>query len=352
MGLQYRQYHRQPARIPADHGAARRAERGRRHQRLQFDQHRAGALDAGEYRRARCAQIALGEEQFGGVGDFAQAQARHLEHADLIGRTKAVFHRAQDAELLRAFAFERQHRIDHVLDHARAGDLAVLGDVADQDDGGAGFLRKPNERLRGRPHLRHRAGRRFDRVGPHGLDRIDHDQARHRAFGQGRDDVLDGGFGRQLHRRVCKAEPLGAEPHLRDRLLAGDIDGAVAGPRQEACRLRQQCRFADAGIAADEQHRAAHEAAAGDAIKLGHAGGQTRGVVTLARQAFQLEYPALAPGADRDRHRGRAGRIFFRKRIPLAAGLTLALPAVIRRAAVLADKGERGFGHRGLSRPD
>ncbi len=139
MGLQHRQHHRQPARIPAHHGAARGAERGRRHQRLQFHQHRPGAFDAGEHRRARAAEIALRQEQFGRVGDLAQAEAGHLEHADLVGRPEPVLHRAQDAELLRAFALERQHRIDHVLDHAGAGDLAVLGDVADQDDRGAGL---------------------------------------------------------------------------------------------------------------------------------------------------------------------------------------------------------------------
>ena len=195
----------------------------------------------------------------------------HLEHADLVGRAEAVLHRAQDAELLRAFAFERQHRIDHVLDHAGAGDLAVLGDMADQDDGGAGLLGEANERLRRGAHLRHRAGRGFHRVGPHGLDRIDHDQARHRAFGQGGDDILDRGFRGKLHRRIGKPEPLGAQPHLRDRFLAGDIDRAVAGAGQQAGGLRQQRRFADAGIAADQQHRAADKAAAGDAVELGHA---------------------------------------------------------------------------------
>ena len=34
---------------------------------------------------------------------------------------------------MRAVALEREHRVDHVLDHARAGDLAVLGDMADED---------------------------------------------------------------------------------------------------------------------------------------------------------------------------------------------------------------------------
>ena len=78
------------------------------------------ALDAGEDRGAGRAEIALGEKQLGRVGDFAQAAAGHLEHADLVGRAEAVLDRAQDAELVRALALEREHRVDHVLDHARA----------------------------------------------------------------------------------------------------------------------------------------------------------------------------------------------------------------------------------------
>src|SRR5262249_40580830 len=80
--------------------------------------------------------------------DLAQAEPGHLEHADLVGRAEAVLHRAQNAELVRAFALEREHRVDHVLDHARAGDLAVLGDVANQNDRRTGALGKPHHRLR------------------------------------------------------------------------------------------------------------------------------------------------------------------------------------------------------------
>ena len=83
-----------------------------------------------------------------GLATSRRPDAGHLEHADLVGRAEAVLHRAQDAELVRAFALEREHRVDHVLDHARAGDLAVLGDVADQDDGGAGALGEADQRLR------------------------------------------------------------------------------------------------------------------------------------------------------------------------------------------------------------
>src|SRR5690349_21653681 len=119
----------------------------------------------------------------------------------------------------------------------------------------------------------------------------------------------------------------------------------MTGAREQAGCLGEQGRLADAGIAADQQHRAAHEAATGDAVELGHSGRQARRLLALAGQRLQRELPAFTSGADRDRH--GAGRIFFRERIPLAAGLALALPAVVGRAAVLTDKGEGGFGHEG-----
>ena len=77
----------------------------------------------------------VAEEQLGGVGDLAQALGRHLEDADLVGGAEAVLGRAQDAEGVAAVALEIEHGVDHVLDHLRAGDLAVLGDVADEQQG-------------------------------------------------------------------------------------------------------------------------------------------------------------------------------------------------------------------------
>ena len=64
--------------------------------------------------------------------------------------------------------------------------------------------------------------------------------------------------------------------------------------------------------------------------------------MALAAQAFELERAALALGANGD---GNGARIFLSERVPLAAGVAFALPAVVRRAAILADKGEGGFGH-------
>jgi len=73
MGLEHGEHHREPARVPPHHRPARRCERSRRHQRLQFHQHRAGALDAGEDGCPRTTEVAFGEKQFGRIGDFAQA---------------------------------------------------------------------------------------------------------------------------------------------------------------------------------------------------------------------------------------------------------------------------------------
>ena len=170
--------------------------------------------------------------------------------------------------MVAAFALEIEHGVDHVLDDARAGDLAFLGDVADQHDRRARRLGVADHRLRRGAHLGHRAGRGFGDVGPQRLDRIEDDQVRPLALGDGRQDVLDIGFGGELDRRSRPhAEPLRAQPDLRDRLFAGDIDDAVAPAGERRGRLRQQRRLADAGIAADQQRRAAHEAAAGGAVE-------------------------------------------------------------------------------------
>jgi len=245
---------------------------------------------------------------------------------------------------MRALALEGEHRVDHVLDHARAGDLPVLGDVPDQDQRRARALGEADQRRGGAAHLRHRAGRGFDRVGPHGLDRVDDHQARCVAVGEGGDNVLDRGLGGELDLRIRKLEPLGAQPHLRHRLLARYVDRAMARARELGRDLEQQRRFADARIAAEQQHRSAHQAAAGDTVELGDAASEPRRVMGLARERLERELAALARRAPGLRGPRRSGG-FFRDGVPLAAGVALALPAAIDGAAVLADEGELATGH-------
>src|SRR4029079_12610094 len=83
MGLEHCKHHRQPAWVPSDDGASRRPERGRRDQRLYFDEKRPRAFDAGEDGRAGLAEIAFREEELRRIGDFAQGGARPVEGASL-----------------------------------------------------------------------------------------------------------------------------------------------------------------------------------------------------------------------------------------------------------------------------
>ncbi len=294
MGLQDGKNHRQPVLVPTIHRAPRRAERGRSHQRLDFDQQRAAAFDAGENRRAGRAEIAFGEKQFGGIGNLAQPGAAHLEHADLVGGTEAVLDRPQDTKLMRAFAFKREDRIHHMLDDAWSGDLAILGHVADEDHGGARALGEPDQRLRARADLSDGTGSGLDQIGPHCLNGIDDDETRDHPFSERRHDVLDRGLGRQLDLGAGKAEPLGTQPHLRHRLFAGDVDRALPAAGERGRDLDQQRGLADAGVAAEQQYRAAHEAAACDAVEFGETRGEPRRVVACAGERRERKEPPLA----------------------------------------------------------
>ena len=66
--------------------------------------------------------------------------------------------------------------------------------------------------------------------------------------------------------------------------------------------------------------------------------------MALAAQTLQLEGAAFALAANGD---WDGAGIFFCERVLLAAGIAFALPAIIRRAAILAHEGEGGFGHAG-----
>jgi hypothetical protein len=119
--------------VYAAHRAAREAERGRRDERLDLDQQRARPLQRGHDDAAR-GRAALLEKHLGGVAHLGEAGLAHLEHTDLVGGAEAVLRRAQDAKGVETVALQVQHRVDHVLEHARAGDRALLRDVPDQED--------------------------------------------------------------------------------------------------------------------------------------------------------------------------------------------------------------------------
>ena len=118
-------------------------------------------------------------------------------------------------------------------------------------------------------HLADVARGALERVGVDGLDGIDdHDlgaDRRRRA-----EDGLEPGLAEHVDRaRVLVHQPLGAEPDLIGRLLAAGVEHGAPAVSEPGRRLQQQGGLADAGLAADEDHRAGHDAAAKHEVEFG-----------------------------------------------------------------------------------
>ena len=157
-----------------------------------------------------------------------------------------------------------------MLEHARAGERALLRDVADEqhrDAVGLGDLHDPPGDL---AHLADRAGRAAEVGGVQRLDGVD--DADLGALGaQRREDRVEVGLGEHgdLERAgASRRQPLGAQADLRRGLLAGDVERAPAGGGEVAERHVRQRRLADPRRAAEQHERAGHEAAAEHAVEL------------------------------------------------------------------------------------
>ena len=152
--------------------------RRRRGERLDLDQQRTLALHRRRHDRAGHARAAVAEEQVARVGHPDQAVAGHLEQAELVGGAEAVLGGAQQPQRMMAFAFERQHGVDDVLEHPRPGQRALLGDVPDEHDRQVALLGDGHQLVGAAAHLDDRPGRRAERRLVHGLDRVDDDDRR------------------------------------------------------------------------------------------------------------------------------------------------------------------------------
>ena len=185
-----------------------------------------------------------------------------------------------------------------MLQHARAGQGAFLGHVADQEDRRAALLGEAHQQRRALAHLGHAAGGGLQLLGEDGLDRVDHHHlgllaARHL------DDRLDAGLGHHLEFVLRQLQAPRAHGHLLLRLLAGDVQGRQA-LGDIAQGLQQDGRLADAGITADQHHRAIHQAAAKHPVQLAGDGGEAWHFLDAdLGQGLDLRLlpgPAAAPG--------------------------------------------------------
>ena len=168
-------------------------------------------------------------------------------------------------------AFEIEHRVDDVLERLRTGDVAVLGDVADQERRDVVALRGEQELRRRFAHLADAAGRGLELQREHRLHGIDDDQRRPDAADLF-EDALDAGLGEQVERRIADAEPIAARFDLMLGFFAGRIQHGADRLREVRGGLQQQRRLADARLAAEQHERSGNDAAAEHAIELADAG--------------------------------------------------------------------------------
>ena len=158
--------------------------------------------------------------------------------------------RKRDAGL----ALEIQHRIDHVLEHARAGDAAFLGDVADQEHRGAGFLGVAHQPRRALAHLADRAGRGGERARS-----TRSGSSRRRSAAAASPTACSRMRSTQVSASACRSSSGRPRRTARPATWASDSSPVTYSPgsrrRHLRQRLQQQRRLADAGIAADQHHR-------------------------------------------------------------------------------------------------
>ena len=311
------QQHRQAIGVEPLRDAPRRAEAHAVDQRLQLDEQGPPALArhgdnaaGGRLRRAR-------EKNSRRVPDLLQSARAHGEEAQLVHRAEAVLGGTHDAIAAAGFAFEIQHGVHQVLEQARACDHALLGQVADNDDGGAARLGVAHQLRGALAQLRHCPGPRARAPRLHGLDGID-DQHRRALLGGERQDRRQVRVRHHSQGVGPEGETLRTQAHLGHRLLAARVDHRARGGHTSR-DLQEERGLADAGISPQQDHRPRDDAAAQDPVQLRLAAGKALGV---GRRPHR--------GAEAHGGRGRGGphsrRGALLERVPLAAQRALPLP--------------------------
>lgn len=301
-----------PVTVRVPYPGARRAGAD---QRLHLDQHWPVALEHGHHRRTGYPGAPIGQQQPGRIVQGLDALAAHAKHAHPVGGTEAVLHHPQQPQRAVAVALEVHHGVDGVLQHPRPGQAAVLGDMADQHDGGTAAPGDRHQGVGGLTHLGDRAGHAADPVVIERVDRVD-DHQRRGGLGQPSQHHLQPGLGQHVQLVADGVQALGASLELIGRLLGGDVEHAAATPGHARRGLQQQRALAHPRLTPDQADRCPGEAAAQRSVQLAYAG-------------CELWVPQLGNVTDRP-HRARHVRdrvVVGRSRQLLGEGIPVAAPA-------------------------
>ena len=180
-----------------------------------------------------------------GIGHGDQAVLLHLEHAELVGAAEAMLDRAQHPQRVVPVAFERQHGVDEVFEHARPGQRAVFGDVAHQHqrhiarlcDRGAVDARS-GAPARPSPAVDDNCG------SADGLDGVDDDERR-RHLVDVLCDAADVALGHRPHVVVQRLGAGGARLELVQRLFGRHVEHPLAArgvARRRSATAASTCR--------------------------------------------------------------------------------------------------------------
>jgi len=274
MAVQHRQQDRQTVLFQAYRYATRIRHHRVIDQRLDLNQQRAGAFPYHHDRAAGGDFIAAAEEDGGGVAHFAQALLGHREDAEFVDRAKAVFMAAQRAETGIGIAVQQHRAVNTVFQYFRTGQRAIFGDVADHHNRHAASFGKARQIGRGFTYLGHAPRRRLDISHMHHLDGVDDHQLRLFFIGN-LANLLDAGLREHIQIRRRQPETMRAHRYLLQGFFPGDVQRFHPfGQLTEG--LQQQRRFPGAGVTADQNGAARHDAAAEYAVELFKSGGETR----------------------------------------------------------------------------
>jgi hypothetical protein len=185
------------------------------------------------------ARAAIREEERRRVGHAVETAIGHLEQAELVDGAEAVLHGAEQPEGVVALTLEREHGVDQVLEHARPGERALLGDVPDQHRAHRALLGEAHQPVGALAHLRHRPGCRTEVGVEHRLDGVDGDHVGLHGLDVG-EHVREGGVGHEPQVGWQGTEALRAQPHLLGRLLGRDVEASLARLGRAGQGLQQE----------------------------------------------------------------------------------------------------------------
>ena len=166
-------------------------------------------------------------------------------------------------------AFEAEHRVDDVLEHPRPGEVAIFGDMADEDDRDAATLRLRHQTMRASAYLHDAAGWRAELGIGHRLDAVDDDQLWMRRC---RDSAIT--WGNDVSANNHRFAPTVPSRSARSRTCCALSSPLTYNVRagHVAASCKQQSALADAGFATQQRHAAGHQAAAEHSVEFGDSG--------------------------------------------------------------------------------